>query len=126
MARKIRGAAAVSARLTHHALSLYKQPLSAPPAPRCGECGKGGHKTKNCAGGEGKGKPWGLAWDQGASLEQELARNAFATSGAAYPSRQGRETIPREDWKLKLETEAFWATAEEKTGPCPVCKEKHV
>ena len=53
------GSAAVSAQLTHQALALSKQPLSTPPGPRCGACGKGGHKTDNCAGGEGKGKPRG-------------------------------------------------------------------
>ena len=89
------GAAAVSARLTHQALALSKQPLSAPPVPRCGACGKGGHKTENCAGGEGKGKPWGLARDQSASLEQELAGNAFATSGTTYYKGQGTGTPPR-------------------------------
>ena len=72
------GAAANSARLTQQALSLTKQPLISPPMPRCGACGKGGHKTENCAGGEGKGKHWGLAREQGASMEQELAGNAFA------------------------------------------------
>ena len=67
------GAAANSARLTQQALALSKQPLNAPPVPRCGACGKGGHKTESCEGGEGNGKPWGLGRDQGALLEQELA-----------------------------------------------------
>ena len=95
------GAAANSARLTQQALSLTKQPLLLIPGPRCGACGKGGHKTESCAGGEGKGKHWGLARDQGASLEQELTGNAFATSGTAYPSGQGAGTAP----KAGLETE---------------------
>ena len=58
------GAAAVSARLTHQALALSKQPMSAPPAQRCGVCEKGGHKTESCAGSEGKGKTWELAKEQ--------------------------------------------------------------
>ena len=57
------GTATVSARLTHQALALSKQQLTAPPVSRCGLCGKHGHKTENCAGGEGKGKAWGLTRD---------------------------------------------------------------
>ena len=72
------GAAANLARLTQQALTLTKQPLIPSLMPKCRACGKGGHKTKNCAGGEGKGKHWGLAREQGASMEQELAGNAFA------------------------------------------------
>ena len=87
-------AAAVSARLTHHALALSKQPPSAPPVQRCGVCGKGGHKTESCAGGEGKGKLWELNRDQRASLEQEIAGNAFAPSGRTYPNGQGMGTRP--------------------------------
>ena len=63
------GAAAVSARLTDHALALSKQPLSTRLGPRCGACGKGAHKTENGTGGEGKGKTCGLARDLGASLK---------------------------------------------------------
>ena len=87
------GAAAVSARLTHQALALSKPQQSAPPVQKCGVCGKGGHKTESCAGSEGKGKVWGLARDQRASLEQEIAGNAFAASGRRYPSGQGIETF---------------------------------
>ena len=99
------------------------------PGPRCEACGKGGHKTENCAGGEDKRKPWGLAREQGASLEQELVGNAFATSGTTYHSGQGRGTPTRGDWKRKMGTEErakeLRAMAKAKTGPCPVCKEKH-
>ena len=72
----------------------------------------------------------GLARDQGASLEQELAGNAFATSEATYPSGQRAGASPREDWKQKMGTEAgakeLGVTTEAKAGPCPVCKEKYV
>ena len=61
--------------------------------------------------------------------KKELAGNAFAMSGTAYPSGQGAGTPPRVEWKQKMGTEEgakeLWATAEAKTGPCPVCKEKH-
>ena len=71
-------------------------------------------------------KDWSLARDLGASLEQELAGDAFVTSGATYPSRQAMGTPPREDWKQKLETLAgtrkLRFTAEEKTRPCPSAK----
>ena len=74
--------------------------------------------------------PWNLAREKSASLEQELAGNAFAISGPTYRSRPGTGTPPREDWKQKLEKETgareVWVTAENKTGPCLVCKEKHV
>ena len=63
------GAAAVSARLTRQALALSKPQQSAPPVRKCGVCGKGGHKTESCAGGEGKGKLGWLARDERASLE---------------------------------------------------------
>ena len=66
------GAAANSARLTQQALTLTEQPLIPPLMPRCGACGKGGHKTENCTGGEGKGKHWGLVREQGSSMEQRL------------------------------------------------------
>ena len=116
------GAAANSARLTQQALALTTQPLISPPMPRCGACGKGGHKTENCLGGEGRGKHWGLAREQGACMEQELAGNAFATSGTAYPSGQragsppmeesgpsARSSSPRlvahQEWKQKMGTE---------------------
>ena len=89
------GAAATSARLTQQALALTKPPMSAPPGPKCGACGKGGHKTKSCAGGEGKGNPWGLAREQSASMEREIAGNAFATSGTTYHNGQGMGTPPR-------------------------------
>ena len=91
------GAAAVSARLTRQALALSKQQQSTPLVQKCGVCGEGGHKTESCAGGEGKGKLWGLARDQRASLEQEIAGNAFAASGRTYPSGQGIETSSREE-----------------------------
>ena len=85
--------------------------------------------TESCAGGEVKGKPWGLAWDQGASLEQELAGNAFAAPGMTYPNGQRMGTPPREEWRQKMRKEEgakeLRATAEAKTGPCPVCKGKH-
>ena len=50
------GAAEVSARLTCQALALSKPQQSAPPVQKWGVCGKGGHKTESCAGGDGKGK----------------------------------------------------------------------
>ena len=61
--------------------------------------------TKSYAGGEGKGKPLGLAQDQGASLEQELAGNASAAVGMTYPNGQGMGAPPRGDWKQKMGTE---------------------
>ena len=75
------GAAAVSARLTHQALALSKQQQSAPPVQKCGVCGKG--------------KLWEPNRDQRASLEQEIAGNAFAASRRTYPSGQGTETSSR-------------------------------
>ena len=74
------GTATVSARLTRQALTLSKPEQSAPPVQKYGVCGKGGHKTESCAGGEGKGKLRGLNWDQRASLEQGISGNAFAAS----------------------------------------------
>ena len=97
------GAAAVSARLTHHALALSKQPPSAPPAQRCGVCGKGGHKTESFPGSEGKGKTGGLAKEQGATLEQEIAGNAFAASGRTYPNGHGMGTPPRSERGMEAE-----------------------
>ena len=96
---------------------------------RCGVCGKGGHNTKSCARGEGKGKTWGLAPEQGASLEQEIAGNAFAASGRTYPNGQGMGTPPSDEWRQKMETEEgakeLRGAVEEKTGQCPVCKGTH-
>ena len=66
---------------------------------------RGGHKTESCAGGEGKGKLWGLNRDQRASLEQGIAGNAFATAGRTYSSGQGMETFSREEWRQKMGTE---------------------
>ena len=74
------GAAANSARLTQQALSLTKQPPGPTLMPRCGACGKGGHQTENCTRREGKEKHWGLVREQGSSMEQEIAGNAFAAS----------------------------------------------
>ena len=91
------GAAAVSARLTRQALALSKPQQSAPPVQRCGVCGKGGHKTESCAGDEGKGKLWEPNRDQRASLEQEIAGNAFAASGRTYPNGLGIDTSLREE-----------------------------
>ena len=91
--------------MTRQALALSRKPQGAPPVQKCGVCGKGGHKTESCAGGEGKGKLWGLARDQRASLEQEIAGNAFAASGRTYPSGQGIETSSREEWRQKMGTE---------------------
>ena len=94
------------------------------PSTKVWVCVKGGHKTESCAGGEGKGKPWGLARDQGVSLEQELAGNAFATLETMYPSGQGTGTPPRGDWKHKMGTEVgakeLKAAAEAKIGSFPV------
>ena len=63
------GAAAISARLTHQALALSKQPLSAAPVPRCGACaGKvatrprivQGEKARESPGGSPgiRARPW--------------------------------------------------------------------
>ena len=57
-------------------------------------------------------------------MEQELAGNAFATSGTAYPSVQG--TPLRQDWKQKMGTEEgakeLRATAEAKLDHAPSAK----
>ena len=79
-------------------------------------CWKGGHKTESCAGGEGKGNTWGLTWEQGASLEQEIA-----------PKRTDNgDPPPRDEWRQKMGTEEgakeLRVAAEEKTGKCPICK----
>ena len=113
------GAAAVSARLTHHALALSKPPPSAHPVQKCGVCGKGGHKTESCTGSEGKGKIGGLAKEQGETMEQDITGNAFAASGRTYLTGQGRGTPPRDEWRQKMGTEEgakeLRVAAEEKT-----------
>ena len=123
------GAAAVSARLTRQALALPKTQQSAPPIQKCGICGKGGHKTESCVGGEGKGKLWEPKWDQRASLEQEVVGNVFATSGRIYTIGQGTETSSREEWRQRMGTEKgaqeLRVKAEVKIGSCPVCKGRH-
>ena len=114
--------------------------------PWCGACEKGGHRTENCTGGEGKGKHWGLGREQGSSMEQGVAGDAFANSGTAYHSDQRSRTpsmeepgppvrsrslkfIPQQEWVQKRRTEEgakeMRTMAEAKTGQCPVCKEKH-
>ena len=123
------GVAAVSARLTRQALALSKQQQSAPPVQKCGVCGKGGHKTEGCAGDEGKGKLWEPNRDQRASLEQDIAGNAFAASGRTYPSGQGIETFLREEWRQKMGKEKgaqeLRVKAEANIGSCRVCKGRH-
>ena len=91
------GEAAVSARLTRQALALSKPQQSVPPVQKCGVCGKGSHKTKSCAGGEDKGKLWGLNRDRRTALEQEIAGMAFAASGRTYPNGLGIDTSLREE-----------------------------
>ena len=58
------------------------------------------------------------------------SRKRLCNLGPTYRSRPGTETPPREDWKQKLKKKTgareVWVTAENKTGPCLVCKEKHV
>ena len=50
-------------------------------------------------------------------------------SGPPVRSRSPR-LVAQQEWKQKMGTEEgskeLRATAEAKTGPCPVCKEKHV
>ena len=72
------GEAANSARLTQQALSLARQATTQTTGPRCGSCGKAGHKTENCTRGEGRGK----------HLDQGLAGNDFAASGKSQPNKR--------------------------------------
>ena len=130
------GEAANSARLRQQALYLARQATAQNAEQRCGSCGNAGHKTENFAKGEGRGK----------HRDQGVAGNAFAASGRPQSNQSLRaptgggpgqqdgsrspDHIPRQEWAQKLLTDEgskeICGTAEARTGPCPVCRDKHV
>ena len=81
-----------------------------------------GEKAKGSTGGSPgiRARPWNKNY-KGTPLPLQGRRTLAA---------RGREPPPRQDWKQKMGTEEgakeLRAAAEAKTGPCLVCKEKHV